>query len=109
MAGKPRGKPKTSAKAPAKRAPRITQGDRAITEHSPLTNGVKALGEAMILPGSSLILDGEIKGATLHAAGGLLARALVGPIGWLAIASNSFSKSVSGKNIWEHFRGGEPE
>ncbi len=75
----------------------------AETEATPLTNGVKAVADSMILPGSSLLMDGDIKNGAIHAAGGILARAVVGPVGWVAIAANSFSNSVTGKHLHEHF------
>ena len=74
-----------------------------MAEQSALKNGVKAASEALILPGSSLIMDGEVKQGLLHALGGVAARAVVGPIGWLYVAANSFSNSVSEKHLHEHF------
>ncbi len=74
-----------------------------MAEQSALKNGVKAIAEAAVLPGSSLILDGDVKGGALHAVGGLLARALLGPLGWAYVATNSFSKSVSDKHLHQHF------
>jgi hypothetical protein len=70
---------------------------------SPVLNGVKAVGEAFVVPGASLILDGNVKGGALHFAGAYVARALLGPIGWALVAADSFSVSVSGKNLYEHF------
>lgn len=67
-------------------------------------NGVKMIGETC-LPGASLLIDGDFKGGGLHVVGGLLARWALGPIGWLAFATNSFSKSLTTKNLHEHFIG----
>jgi len=75
----------------------------ATHEGSALVNGVKAAGEVLLVPGASLILDGNVKGATTHVVGAFVARALLGPIGWAFMAADSFSVSVSGKNIHEHF------
>ena len=66
-------------------------------------NGVKAFADLAVLPGSSLIMDGDIKGGLLHAAGGILARAALGPLGWLYLGLNSYSNSVSSKHLHEHF------
>ena len=67
-------------------------------------NAVKLVGEAAILPGTSLLLEGDFKGGAGHAVVGVLARSLFGPLGWFAAAANSFSKSTSGKSLLEHFK-----
>lgn len=69
-----------------------------------VARGVKLIGESLFLPGSSLILDGDIKGGALHAIGGLAAKALIGPVGWLLVAANSYSQSVSDKSLIEQFK-----
>ena len=72
-----------------------------------LVNGVKVLGEVAIVPGASLIVDGEVKSGLFHAAGGLLGVAMLGPVfgplTWLALGMDSYSRSVSGKNIVDQF------
>ena len=72
-----------------------------------LVNGVKALGEIAIVPGASLIVDGEVKSGVFHAAGGLLGAAILGPVlgplTWLAIGLDSYSRSVSGRTIIDQF------
>ena len=68
-----------------------------------INSGVKVIGETL-LPGMSLLLDGDIKSGTLHAVGGLAGRAILGPIGWIAFAGNSFSKSLTGKGLIDQFR-----
>lgn len=73
------------------------------TMSTELKNGIKAVGEAFIAPGSSLIIDGDVKNGALHLVGGLAAKSLVGPIGWGLIAADSFSMSVSGKHLHQHF------
>ena len=67
-------------------------------------NAVKLVGEGAILPGASLLLDGDFKGGAGHAVVGVLARSVFGPLGWFAAAANSFSKSTSGKSLLEHFK-----
>ena len=64
-------------------------------------NGVKLVGER-ILPGTSLMMDGDIKGGLAHAAIGLLARAAFGPVAWFAVAADSYSRSVTGKGLIDH-------
>ena len=64
-------------------------------------NGVKLVGESL-LPGSSLMMDGDIKNGLAHAALGLLARAALGPVAWFAVAADSYSRSVTGKGLIGH-------
>jgi hypothetical protein len=80
-----------------------TKGDSQTTPGRILINGVKAVADVGILPGASLLADGDVKSGALHAVGGLLAGFVFGPIGWLAFSADAFSKSVSGKNLHQHF------
>ena len=66
-----------------------------------LTNGVKLVGEA-ILPGTSLLMDGKFSEGAGHVIVGLGARLILGPIGALVVAADSFSKSVTDKNLWDY-------
>jgi len=66
-----------------------------------LTNGAKLVGEA-ILPGTSLLMDGKFAEGAGHVVVGLGARLVLGPIGALVVAADSFSKSVADKNLWEY-------
>jgi hypothetical protein len=68
-----------------------------------VVNGLKAIGEVAVAPGSSLIIDGDIKSGALHLLGGLVAKWALGPIGLIAVATNSYSKSVTGKSLMQHF------
>ena len=77
--------------------------DTNLVNGTPILNGVKAAGEVFAFPGASLVIDGNIKGAALHIAGATAARVLLGPVGWFYFAADSFSKSVSGKNLHEYF------
>jgi len=70
-------------------------------------NGVKLVGEG-ILPGTSLMMDGDIKGGLAHAAIGMLARAAFGPVAWFAIAADSYSRSVTGKGLIDHLASSTP-
>jgi hypothetical protein len=78
------------------------------TAGTPVLNGAKAAGEAFLMPGSSLVLDGDIKGAAIHIAGAYVARAILGPIGWAYFAADSFSKSVGGKSLHQYFIPAKP-
>jgi hypothetical protein len=68
-------------------------------------NGVKLVGETL-LPGTSLMIDGNIKDGLAHAALGLLARAALGPVAWFAIAADSYSRSVTGKGLIDNLSSG---
>jgi uncharacterized protein DUF6072 len=71
------------------------------TNASVFANGVKIVGEALI-PGASLLMDGRLGNGAAHALVGLGARALLGPVGVVLVAADSYSKSVSGKYLWNH-------
>ena len=58
-----------------------------------------------VAPGSSLILDGKVVAGGAHLLGGLVAKAVLGPIGVLLVAANSYSKSVTDKHLTDHIRG----
>ncbi|HSK79626.1 MAG TPA: DUF6072 family protein [Thermoanaerobaculia bacterium] len=70
--------------------------------------GIKILGEAVV-PGASLVLDGKLLPGAAHLVGGLVARWAFGPVGWLLVAANSYSKSVTGRNLTEHVQSTRPE
>lgn len=67
-------------------------------------NGVKLVGERF-LPGTSLMMDGDVKGGLTHAALGLVARMAFGPVGWFAVAADSYARSVTGKGLLDHLTG----
>ncbi len=64
-----------------------------------ITNGVKLAGDTLLAPGTSLLLEGKVIGGSLHVIVGLAAGALLGPIGWLAVAANSYASATTGKNL----------
>jgi hypothetical protein len=64
-------------------------------------NGVKLVGEAF-LPGASLLLDGNLGNGVVHAVVGFGARLALGPVGFIVVAADSFSKSVTEKYLREH-------
>jgi hypothetical protein len=66
-----------------------------------LTNGVKLVGEA-ILPGASLLLDGDVPDGLIHTVLGYGAGAVFGPLGLLVVAADSYSKSVTNKHLWQY-------
>jgi hypothetical protein len=74
-----------------------------------LTNGVKFLGDFFFLPGTSLLMDGNLGKGAGHAVLGIGSKLLLGSAApWvvLAIAANSFSTSVVEKSLVEHLKSG---
>ena len=67
-------------------------------------NAVKLVSEGVVLPGGSLLLDGDFKAGAAHVVVGLLARSLFGPLGWFVVAADSYSKSTTGKSLIEQFK-----
>lgn len=87
------------------------EGNNAPSAQAPgamLVNGAKVLGEVAIVPGASLMVDGDMRSGIVRAAGGVLSMALLGPVfgklAWLALGADSYSRSVSGKTIVDQFK-----
>jgi hypothetical protein len=72
-----------------------------------LKNGVKLVGE-MFLPGTSLLLQENIRSGVAHAAVGILASVALGVPGLLLVAANSFTQSVTGKGLIANLINGSP-
>jgi hypothetical protein len=83
-------------------------GNREPATDVVIGRGIKMLGETVV-PGASLVLDGEILPGAAHLVGGLVARWAFGPVGWLLVAANSYSKSVTGRSLTEHFQSTFPK
>jgi hypothetical protein len=66
-----------------------------------LSNGVKLVGESLI-PGASLLMDGKFVEGAAHTLVGLGARAALGPIGLVVVCTDSFSKSVTNKSLYDY-------
>lgn len=64
-----------------------------------VNNGVKLAGDFLLVPGSSLFLDGKFKNGFLHATAGLLAKAALGIPGLLLVGANSYCMSRTGKSL----------
>jgi len=82
--------------------------DTATTPGGVLTNAAKLVGEYALIPGVSLAADGDVKGGIIHAAAavaaGVVLGPVLGPIGWIAAGIDSYSKSVTGRHVYEHFK-----
>jgi hypothetical protein len=69
----------------------------------PLKASLQVAGEYMLpLPGGSNLIKGDIKQAVTHAGLGLVARALLGPIGLFLVSANSLSVALTERNLTEH-------
>ena len=81
--------------------------EQEMTEHSTnvLRDGGKLLGEVILTPGASLLLDGDIKSGMGHVVAGLLARVVFGVPGVLLVAANSYSASRTGKSLLANISG----
>jgi hypothetical protein len=71
-----------------------------------INNGVKLVGETM-LPGASLFLDGNLVNGAAHTAAAAAAMYFMAPWAVVLVVADSFSKSVTGKNVWEHINFGK--
>ncbi len=71
-------------------------------------NAVKLVGEA-ILPGASLLMDGKVAHGGAHLIAGVLAKALLGPVGLVLVIANSYSSSTTGQNLLKQFKPPSPE
>ena len=85
----------------------VDESHREPASNVVIGRGIKVLGETVV-PGACLVLDGELLPGAAHLVGGLVARWAFGPVGWLLVAANSYSKSVTGKNLVEHLQGTRP-
>ena len=74
---------------------------------SPPHNAVKLIGEAF-LPGASLLMDGKIANGGVHVIAGMIAKALLGPVGAVLVIANSYSNSTTGKNVLKQFQSPTP-
>ena len=60
------------------------------------------VGEAVV-PGASLLMDGNILSGGAHLVVGGLARMALGPVGLVLVVANSYSKSTTGKSLLQQF------
>ena len=68
--------------------------------------GLQFASEAVI-PGGSHLINGDFKQAGIHAALGIIATALFGPVGAIVVAANSFARATTGHNLYESLQGPE--
>lgn len=82
-----------------------------------ILNAVKLVGDLVVLPGVSLLMQGKVPEGGAHAILGFLAARMLGtvagPVCWILLAANSYAKSTSGSYLHEQvldlFSGSEPD
>lgn len=72
-----------------------------------LKTGLQFASE-LVIPGGSNLVNGDFKQAGIHALLGVVAGALFGVPGLVAVAANSFTKATTGRSLVEHLNVGEP-
>jgi hypothetical protein len=70
-----------------------------------VVNGAKLVGDFGVVPGASLLVEGKIVEGGTHALLGYIAIRAIGPVGWILVAANAYSKSSSGTSLFEHLSG----
>jgi len=66
-----------------------------------ILNAVKFVADTAVLPGSSQLLEGSVGTGLLYGAAGLAAKTIFGPWLWLGVGLDSYSKSATGKHLWQ--------
>ena len=76
-----------------------------------VVNAVKFVADQALMPGTSLLVEGKVGAGLMHSVAGIAGRVLMGPVGWILVGLNSYSKAASGKHLWEHLTSptSEPE
>lgn len=64
-----------------------------------LANGIRLVGDTLIAPGSSHILEGKVGSGLGRFAIAAAARAVLGPIGWLVVGLDSYAKTTTGRGL----------
>ena len=67
-----------------------------------IENAIKLLGEVNVVPGTSQLLDGNMKSGVAHVLVGMTACYFFGVPAMLLVAASSFSQSVSHKSLYTH-------
>jgi len=80
----------------------------AATSPKTTNNAVKLVGEAF-LPGASLLMDGKVAHGGAHLIAGVLAKALLGPVGLVLVIANSYASSTTGQNLLKQLKRPTPE
>jgi hypothetical protein len=82
--------------------------NQAPSEGGQVLNAVKFLADTAVLPGSSQLIEGSVGAGLAYSVAGIAAKAIAGPWLWVGVGLDSYSKSASGKHLWEHFNISKP-
>lgn len=77
--------------------------EKEVTSGEQVLNAAKFLADTVVIPGASQIMEGKVGPGILYGAAGVAAKALLGPWVMLGVGLDSYSKSASGKHLWELF------
>ena len=71
-------------------------------------NAVKLVADVGVLPGIGQLAEGKVAEGALYGLGGVAAKLIVGPVlgplgwvAWVALGLDSYSRSSSGRHLWE--------
>jgi len=71
-----------------------------------LKTGVQISSE-IVIPGGSNLVKGDLLQGGIHAGLGIVARILFGVPGVILVSTNSLSKALTGRHLYEHLSGPE--
>lgn len=73
----------------------------------PVKAGLGVASEVIFpLPGGSNLIKGDFTQAVVHAGLGIVARALLGPVGLLLVSANSLSVALTNRGLTENLSAG---
>jgi len=82
-----------------------TQSSTGPSVGDQVANALKLVGNVAITPGVAQLVEGNVSEGILYGVVGFAAKAVVsstfGPVLWLAVAADSYAKSVQGRHLWE--------
>ena len=71
-----------------------------------LKTGIQISSE-IVIPGGSNLVKGDLLQGGIHAGLGIVARMLFGVPGLILVSTNSISKALTGRHLYEHLSGPE--
>lgn len=77
--------------------------DNAPATGTQVLNAVKFLANTGVMPGTSQLVEGQVGTGVLYGLAAVLGRTLLGPMAFIAVGLDSYSKSAAGKHLWELF------
>lgn len=84
--------------------------DQPATRPAPseqVVNGLKLVANVTVMPGTSQLVEGKVREGVVYGLAGAASKMLsplLGPlwwVPWMGVALDSFSKSTSGKHLWQ--------